>query len=85
MIEILLIISIVISSALAGLSSAVLIGLAMHRKLFLESIQECDKIKKEFVQTVAQAADINNNLVKQVANMQDQLLAHEMILKGGKR
>lgn len=81
-VDTLVLISFGVNCVLLGLYAT---GLYIHRtesKHRLALISELDKIKLDFTDTVAKAADVNNNLVKSVAQMQDQLMAHDMIIRG---
>lgn len=75
----------IVCSILAGCMLAVVWIYHEMKMDHLAKAQELAKVKSDFTDSIAKAAEVNNAWAAKAVQMSDQLLAHEMILKGSKR
>lgn len=83
--EILTLAMLIVCSLLAGSCFAVTWVWAQMKTQQLASLAELAKVKADFSDILAKVTEANNAWASQVVKMQDQLLAHEMMLKGQRR
>lgn len=76
---------IIICAVMAGAGLAIVWVYVQMRAKHLADIAELAKVKADFTDTIAKAAEVSNGWAAKFIQMQDQLLAHEMVLKGSKR
>lgn len=75
----------IVCSILSGSIVAVIWIYAQMRAHHLALVSELAKVKADFADTVLKTADVSNGWASKFMAMSDQLMAHDMILKGSKR
>lgn len=70
---------------MAGAMVAVVWVYYQMRSQHLAALADLAKVKADFTDSIAEAAKVNNTWADRLVSMQDQLMAHDMILKGAKR